>query len=178
MVHDLHPAMAGAAPGGAAVRPFAGALSGLGRQQIAAVLGMAAVFALSSNSDLLGAWRGGEMRPWLGHLAGNFLSTVMIAAVMWLPIVVVGNLGPQAGWKRYAALALAIVLTVPLAAAFRFAYIELVFPEPIPLAFFKCVHQNAAAPLLTTQPGVTPPIVDRPFTDDEVPALLAYLRKL
>ena len=36
----------------------------------------------------------------------------------------------------------------------------------------------AAAPLLTTQQGVTPPLIDRPFTDAEVPALLAYLRKL
>ena len=35
-----------------------------------------------------------------------------------------------------------------------------------------------AAPLLTTQPGVTPPVIDRPFSDAEVPALLAYLRKL
>ena len=45
--------------------------------------------------------------------------------------------------------------------------------------FFKRVQvQNPAAPLLTTQPGVTPPLIDRPFTDAEVPALLAYLRKL
>ena len=45
--------------------------------------------------------------------------------------------------------------------------------------FFKRVAiQAPAAPLLTTQPGVTPPVSDRPFTDDEVPALLAYLRKL
>ena len=45
--------------------------------------------------------------------------------------------------------------------------------------FFKRVQtQNAAAQLLTTQPGVTPPVIDRPFTDAEVPALLAYLRKL
>jgi cytochrome c peroxidase len=45
--------------------------------------------------------------------------------------------------------------------------------------FFNRVQvQNAAAPLLTTQPGVTPPVIDRPFTDAEVPALLAYLRKL
>ena len=45
--------------------------------------------------------------------------------------------------------------------------------------FFKRVEtQNPAAPLLTTQPGVTPPVIDRPFTDAEVPALLAYLRKL
>ncbi len=45
--------------------------------------------------------------------------------------------------------------------------------------FFKRVEvQNAAAPLLTTKPGVTPPVIDRPFTDAEVPALLAYLRKL
>lgn len=45
--------------------------------------------------------------------------------------------------------------------------------------FFRRVQiQNPAAPLLTTQPGVTPPVIDRPFTDAEVPALLAYLRKL
>jgi Cytochrome C oxidase, cbb3-type, subunit III len=45
--------------------------------------------------------------------------------------------------------------------------------------FFKRVQiQNAAAPLLTTQPGVTPPVIDRPFTDAEVPALLAYLRRI
>ena len=45
--------------------------------------------------------------------------------------------------------------------------------------FFKRVAiQAPAAPLLTTQPGVTPPVIDRPFSDAEVPALLAYLRKL
>lgn len=45
--------------------------------------------------------------------------------------------------------------------------------------FFKRVQvQNPAAPFLTTQPGVTPPVIDRPFTDAEVPALLAYLRKI
>jgi cytochrome c peroxidase len=45
--------------------------------------------------------------------------------------------------------------------------------------FFKRVQTiNTAAPLLTTQPGVTPPVIDRPFTDAEVPALLAYLRKI
>jgi cytochrome c peroxidase len=44
--------------------------------------------------------------------------------------------------------------------------------------FVRVQTQNAAAPLLTTQPGVTPPVIDRPFTDAEVPALLAYLRKI
>ncbi|HSV17691.1 MAG TPA: hypothetical protein VLR71_04720 [Casimicrobiaceae bacterium] len=45
--------------------------------------------------------------------------------------------------------------------------------------FFKRVEiQVPTAPLLTTKPGVTPPVIDRPFTDAEVPALLAYLRKL
>lgn len=46
-------------------------------------------------------------------------------------------------------------------------------------AFFKRVSIAApTAPFLTTQPGVVPPVHDRPFTDDEVPALLAYLRKI
>jgi cytochrome c peroxidase len=45
--------------------------------------------------------------------------------------------------------------------------------------FFKFVAiQQPTAAFLTTQPGVTPPVIDRPFTDAEVPALLAYLRKL
>jgi len=45
--------------------------------------------------------------------------------------------------------------------------------------FFRRVAiQAPQAPLLTTQPGVIPPVIDRPFTDAEVPALLAYLRKL
>ncbi len=44
---------------------------------------------------------------------------------------------------------------------------------------FKFVEVQApAAPFLTTQPGVVPPVQDRPFTDAEVPALLAYLRKI
>jgi len=45
--------------------------------------------------------------------------------------------------------------------------------------FFKRVEiQAPAAPLLTTQPGTVPPVWDRPFTDEEVPALLAYLRRI
>lgn len=45
--------------------------------------------------------------------------------------------------------------------------------------FFKRVAvQNPNAPLLTTQPGVMPPVIDRPFTDAETAALLVYLRKL
>jgi len=45
--------------------------------------------------------------------------------------------------------------------------------------FYKRVEvQNPAAPILTTRPGVLPPVIDRPFTDAEVPALLAYLRKI
>ena len=44
--------------------------------------------------------------------------------------------------------------------------------------FFKRVQvQNPAAPVLTTKPGVVPPVIDRPFTQTEVPALLAQLMK-
>jgi len=31
---------------------------------------------------------------------------------------------------------------------------------------------------LAAQAGVTPPVIDRPFTDADVPALLAYLRRI
>ena len=44
--------------------------------------------------------------------------------------------------------------------------------------YIRVQIQNPAAPLLTTQPGVTPPVIDRPFTDAEIPALLAYLSRL
>jgi mono/diheme cytochrome c family protein len=45
--------------------------------------------------------------------------------------------------------------------------------------FFKRVAILApAAPILTTRLGVVPPVHDRPFSDAEVPALLAYLRKI
>jgi cytochrome c peroxidase len=45
--------------------------------------------------------------------------------------------------------------------------------------FFKRVAILApAASFLTTQPGVVPPVHDRPFSDAEIPALLAYLRKI
>jgi hypothetical protein len=44
--------------------------------------------------------------------------------------------------------------------------------------FLRVALQAPAAPLLTTRPGVVPPVHDRPFTDAEVPALLAYLRKI
>jgi hypothetical protein len=39
-------------------------------------------------------------------------------------------------------------------------------------------HPSTTTPILQGVPGVTPPVIDRPFTDAEVPALLAYLRKL
>jgi cytochrome c peroxidase len=42
---------------------------------------------------------------------------------------------------------------------------------------FVAIQQSTAA-FLTTQPGIVPPVIDRPFTDAEVPSLLAYLRKL
>ena len=45
--------------------------------------------------------------------------------------------------------------------------------------FFKRVAiQAPAAPLLTTQPGVVPPVHDRPFSDPEGVALVAYLKRL
>ena len=45
--------------------------------------------------------------------------------------------------------------------------------------FFKRVAvQNPTALLLTTQPGMAPPVIDRPFNDDETGELLAGLRKL
>jgi len=44
--------------------------------------------------------------------------------------------------------------------------------------FLRVAILGPAAPILTTQPGVVPPVQDRPFTDAEVSALLAYLHKI
>jgi cytochrome c peroxidase len=44
--------------------------------------------------------------------------------------------------------------------------------------FLRVAIQAPAAAVLTTRPGIVPPVHDRPFTDAEVPALLAYLRKI
>ena len=45
--------------------------------------------------------------------------------------------------------------------------------------FFKRVQIQAPGPSpLTTKPGVTPPVIDRPSTQSDVPALRAYLRKI
>ena len=38
--------------------------------------------------------------------------------------------------------------------------------------------QNQALSASHTQPGVTPAVIDRPFSDAKIAALLAYLRKL
>ncbi|MEO7008734.1 MAG: hypothetical protein ABI156_06270, partial [Caldimonas sp.] len=88
------------------------------------MLAFCLVWALSvSVQALLVSWRAGETGDWLvWHVGGEFACIVAIAATMALPLVVVGNLGPQTGWRRAAALAVAIALAAPLATAERWAY--------------------------------------------------------
>ena len=100
------------------------AFAGVTRQRVGVVLAFCLVWALSVTvHDLLASWRAGETDGWLvWRVGGEFACIVAIAATMALPLVVVGNLGPQTGWRRAAALAVAIALAAPLATAERWAY--------------------------------------------------------
>ena len=51
----------------------------------------------------------------------DLLNNVAVAATMGLPLVVVANLAPRSGWRRHAALAIAIALLAAVAAEERLA---------------------------------------------------------
>jgi hypothetical protein len=122
--------------------PFAGgrrawtwlrrAFAGLSWQAVAVVAVLCALWAASSTvHDALPSWQAGDFPVWLRfNLFEAFACMLAIAAVMGLPIVVVRNLGPQAGRRRIAALAATIVLMAPFAAVLRLGY--LVWAEQAP----------------------------------------------
>ena len=77
------------------------------------------------------SWHEGRFLDWLVHDLGEvFACMVVIAAVMGLPIVAVGNLGPQAGWRRVAALAATVALAAPMGALVRFGYLYAIDSGP------------------------------------------------
>ena len=79
------------------------------------MVALCAIWAASSSThDVLRSWHEGRFLGWLDHdLGEDFACMVAIAAVMGLPLVAVGNLGPQAGWRRVAALAATVALVGP-----------------------------------------------------------------
>jgi signal transduction histidine kinase len=85
-----------------------------------------------SIDGLGGALHEGGLLPWFAvHVVREFLFNFASVALALLPVVVVGNLGPQQGWRRYAALALAVLLlAAPIAGVLRFVYTTLVYDVP------------------------------------------------
>ncbi|MDQ6684909.1 MAG: histidine kinase [Pseudomonadota bacterium] len=57
------------------------------------------------------------LASWLQDFALEYVSICVIAASMILPLTLVGNLGPQAGWRRLATMAIAAALVAPIAVA-------------------------------------------------------------
>jgi hypothetical protein len=129
------------------------AFEGLTREKVGLVLGVCLLWALTAASgNVLAAWVDGEFLHWLfWDFGGNLISILVIAVVMGLPIVAAGNLGPQSGWRRYAALGLAIVFTAPLAAVSRFGYLALISqPAALGTFFLRFCYRYAELALLLT----------------------------
>ena len=94
------------------------AFEGLTWQHVGIVIVLCAIWAASASThDVLRSWHEGRFLDWLVHdLGEGFACMVVIALAMGLPILAVGNLGPQSGWRRIAALALVIALVAPAGA--------------------------------------------------------------
>jgi len=101
---------------------LARAFQGLRWQHIGILIALCAIWAASTSThDVLRAWDEDRFLDWLiGDLGLNFASAVAVAFVMAVPIVVVANLGPRAGWRRVAALAATIALIAPVAGLVRY----------------------------------------------------------
>lgn len=109
-------------------RPFAGVTPA----RVGTVIALCAVWTFSVTiHDALLAWSRGAILEWLVWRAGaEFACILIIAATMALPLVVVGNLAPALGWRRFAALTLTIALAAPIAAAVRYHFLWWLNDEP------------------------------------------------
>ena len=107
--------------------PVLRAFRGLNWTGVGLVACVCAVWTLSSlYHDFYPSWINGTMLPFLLFIVGgSFVTALLIAIAMGLPILAVGNLGPQSGWQRIAALALVIALVAPAGAVLRLTYLEL-----------------------------------------------------
>ncbi len=106
-------------------RPDARMFGGVTRLRVATIAWLCAVLALSNSvQEVLIAWQGRSMIDWLVWPLGfQFANMTVIAVAMAIPLVIVGNLGPQAGWLRIAALALTVALAAVPAGALRMGFL-------------------------------------------------------
>lgn len=98
-----------------------GAFKGLSWNVVALFVALCAVWTLSmSFHDIGGSWTGGTFLPFLViQVGGTFVSAMLTALAMGLPILAIGNLGPQHGWRRAVALTLGILAVAPIGAIMR-----------------------------------------------------------
>ena len=101
------------------------AFSGVTWRHVGMLLALCVVWAASSSThDVLWAWQNGVVLGWLFHqVGGNSACMAIIAVLMATALVVVGNLGPQSGWRRAVALAVTIAAIAPLAGVVRLAWL-------------------------------------------------------
>jgi signal transduction histidine kinase len=108
------------------------AFQGITWNVAALIAGLCAIWTLSMNfHDSGGSWGDPEFVPfWVFQIGGTFASALLTALLMGLPVVAVGNLGPQRGWRRAAALALCIVAVTPIGIAVRIGFLALLVDGP------------------------------------------------
>ncbi|MFL6698965.1 MAG: sensor histidine kinase [Vitreoscilla sp.] len=112
------------------------AFKGLTWNVVALFAGLCAVWTLSMNfHDSGGAWGNPEFLPfWIFQIGGTFASAMLTALLMGLPVMAVGNLGPQQGWRRAVALTLCIVAVAPIGIGIRIGFLRLLDDSPSPMA--------------------------------------------
>jgi len=111
---------------GSGAAAAAKAMAGVTWQRVSTVLGLSFVWAWSTTvHELPRALAEHELVEWtVERLGGEFACMVLIALVMVTPLLIVGNLDPREGWRRYAALAIVIaVASAPMASLVRIAYL-------------------------------------------------------
>jgi signal transduction histidine kinase len=108
------------------------AFKGITWNVVALIAGLCAIWTLSMNfHDSGGSWGDPEFLPfWVFQIGGTFASALLTALLMGLPVVAVGNLGPQQGWRRAAALALCVVAVTPIGIAVRIGFLALLDDAP------------------------------------------------
>ena len=108
------------------------ALKGLSWSVVALFAALSALWTVSMTfHDWAGPWAPGDLLPFLVFVVGgNFVTSMLTALLMGLPILATSNLGPRHGVRRVAALALCIVAVAPIGVGIRMVYLSFVDDSP------------------------------------------------
>ena len=112
------------------------AFKGLSWSIVALFAGLCAVWMLSMEfHNLEGDWsEPGVLSFVVFELGGTWASAMLTALLMGLAILAVGNLGPQHGLRRIAALAACIAAVAPIGIGIRIGFLRLLDDSPSPMA--------------------------------------------